>query len=98
MATLRDPQHATVAVTPGILDLLSWEELESVLAHDISHLRNHDTLTQAAAGAIAGAITFLGRLLTFGALYDLVKMPGFVVANNIFIKSRVKSRTIDFTY
>ena len=71
-ATGRDPEHATVAVTQGILDLLSREELEGVLAHELTHIRNHDTLTQAVAGTIAGAITFLGRVLTFGALYGPV--------------------------
>ena len=71
-ATGRDPQHATVAVTQGILNLLSREELEGVLAHELTHIRNHDTLTQAVVGTIAGAITFLGRMLTFGALYGPV--------------------------
>lgn len=71
-ATGRDPEHATVAVTQGILELLSQAELEGVLAHELTHIRNHDTLTQAVAGTIAGAITFLGRVLTFGALYGPV--------------------------
>lgn len=71
-ATGRDPEHASVAVTQGIVDLLSPEELEGVLAHELTHIRNRDTLTQAVAGTIAGAITFLGRLLTFGALYGPV--------------------------
>ncbi|CAA9267773.1 Probable protease htpX homolog [uncultured Coleofasciculus sp.] len=71
-ATGRDPEHASVAVTQGIVDLLSREELEGVLAHELTHIRNRDTLTQAVAGTIAGAITFLGRILTFGALYGPV--------------------------
>ena len=71
-ATGRDPEHATVAVTQGIIDLLSPEELEGVLAHELTHVRNRDTLTQAVAGTIAGAITFIGRILTFGALYGPV--------------------------
>ena len=71
-ATGRDPEHAAVAVTQGIVDLLSPEELEGVLAHELTHVRNRDTLTQAVAGTIAGAITFLGRILTFGALYGPV--------------------------
>lgn len=71
-ATGRDPEHATIAVTQGIVDLLSREELEGVLAHELTHIRNHDTLTQAVAGTIAGAITFLGRILTLGALYGPV--------------------------
>lgn len=71
-ATGRDPEHAAVAVTQGIVDLLSPEELEGVLAHELTHIRNRDTLTQAVAGTLAGAITFLGRILTFGALYGPV--------------------------
>lgn len=71
-ATGRDPQHSAVAVTQGILELLSREELEGVLAHELTHIRNQDTLTQAVAGTLAGAITFLGRLLSFGALYGPV--------------------------
>jgi len=71
-ATGRDPEHATVAVTQGIVDLLSREELEGVLAHELTHIRNNDTLIQAVAGTLAGAITFIGRMLTFGALYGPV--------------------------
>lgn len=71
-ATGRDPEHAAVAVTQGIVDLLSPEELEGVLAHELTHIRNRDTLTQAVAGTLAGAITFIGRILTFGALYGPV--------------------------
>lgn len=71
-ATGRDPQHAAVAVTQGIVDLLSREELEGVLAHELTHIRNRDTLTQAVAGTLAGAITFLGRILSFGAMYGPV--------------------------
>ena len=71
-ATGRDPNHAAVAVTQGIIELLSPDELESVLAHELTHVKNRDTLTQAVAGTIAGAITFLGRILSFGALYGPV--------------------------
>ncbi|MBW4649567.1 MAG: M48 family metalloprotease [Kastovskya adunca ATA6-11-RM4] len=71
-ATGRDPNHAAIAVTTGIMDLLSREELEGVLAHELTHIRNRDTLTQAVAGTLAGAVTYLGRILTFGALYGPV--------------------------
>lgn len=71
-ATGRDPQHSAIAVTQGILDLLSPEELDGVLAHELTHVRNRDTLTQAVAGTVAGAITFLGRILSFGAMYGPV--------------------------
>lgn len=68
-ATGRDPNHAAIAVTEGIVNLLSPEELDGVLAHELTHIRNRDTLTQAVAGTLAGAITFLGRMLTFGTMY-----------------------------
>uniref|UniRef100_B8HQ08 Protease HtpX homolog n=1 Tax=Cyanothece sp. (strain PCC 7425 / ATCC 29141) TaxID=395961 RepID=B8HQ08_CYAP4 len=71
-ATGRDPEHAAVAVTEGIVNLLSPEELEGVLAHELTHVKNRDTLTQAVAATIAGAITFLGRILSFGAMYGPV--------------------------
>jgi heat shock protein HtpX len=71
-ATGRDPAHAAVAVTEGILELLSPEELEGVLAHELTHVKNRDTLTQAIAGTLAGAVTFVGRILSFGALYGPV--------------------------
>lgn len=71
-ATGRDPNHSAIAVTEGIVELLSPEELEGVLAHELTHIRNRDTLTQAVAATLAGAITFVGRMLTFGALYGPV--------------------------
>lgn len=71
-ATGRDPENAAVAVTQGIRNILSREELEGVLAHELTHVKNRDTLTQAVAGTLGGAITFVGRILTFGAMYGPV--------------------------
>lgn len=66
-ATGRNPDHAAVAVTSGITQLLSPTELRGVIAHELAHIRNRDTLTQAVAAAIGGAITYLGyMLLWFG--------------------------------
>lgn len=61
-ATGRDPQHAAVAVTEGIVQMLPEEELEAVIAHELSHVKNRDTLTQAVAATIAGAISLLAQL------------------------------------
>lgn len=71
-ATGRDPEHATIAVSKGILELLSSEELEGVIAHEMTHIKNRDTLTQAVAGTVAGAITYLGQILSFGLLFGPV--------------------------
>jgi heat shock protein HtpX len=64
-ATGRDPQHAAVAVTQGIVELLLEDELEAVIAHELSHVRNRDTLTQAVAATIAGSIAFLARMVSY---------------------------------
>jgi heat shock protein HtpX len=61
-ATGRNPSHASVAVTEGILKLLDDEELEGVLAHELGHVRNRDILTSSIAATIAGAITLLARM------------------------------------
>ncbi len=75
-ATGRDPQHAAIALTKGILDLLPDDELDAVIAHELTHVRNRDTLTQAVAGTLAGSLTYLGRILTLGALYFPVARVG----------------------
>ena len=71
-ATGRDPNHAAVAVTQGIMEILDRDELAGVIAHELTHIRNRDTLTQAVASTLGGAITFLGRMLSFGAMYGPV--------------------------
>lgn len=64
-ATGRDPEHAAVAVTQGIVNLLSADELEAVLAHELTHVKNRDTLTQAVSATIAGAISYLAQMLQY---------------------------------
>jgi heat shock protein HtpX len=61
-ATGRDAQHAVIAVTTGILGLLSRDELAGVLAHELGHVRNHDILISSIAASIAGAITVLAHM------------------------------------
>jgi heat shock protein HtpX len=66
-ATGRSPKHSAVAVTRGIVKLLSEDELRGVLAHELAHVRNRDILISSVAATIAGAITYLGyMLLWFG--------------------------------
>ena len=68
-ATGRDPQHASVAVTHGILQLLDDEELEGVLAHELGHVKNRDILTSSIAATLAGAITMVARMGYWASLF-----------------------------
>ena len=71
-ATGRDPAHGAIAVTTGILKILDTEELAGVLAHELAHIKNRDTLIASVVATIAGAITMLAQLgqftLAFGGL------------------------------
>ncbi len=66
-ATGRNPQHAAVAATEGILQLLDDNELEGVMAHELTHVRNRDILTGTIAATFAGAIAMLAQFARFGA-------------------------------
>lgn len=68
-ATGRDPQHAVVAVTDGIMHLLSPQELEGVVAHEIGHIVNRDILIQTIAGVMASAIVTLANIFQFSAIF-----------------------------
>src|SRR5712675_389521 len=68
-ATGRNPQHASVAVTRGILQLLDDEELEGVLAHELGHVKNRDILTSSIAATLAGAITMVARMGYWASLF-----------------------------
>src|SRR5579871_1849193 len=68
-ATGRNPQHASVAVTHGILGLLNDEELEGVLAHELGHVKNRDILTSSIAATLAGAITLLARMAYYAEIF-----------------------------
>lgn len=64
-ATGRNPKNAAVAVTQGALRLLSYDELEGVMAHELAHVKNRDTLISTVSAVIAGAISFLGYMALF---------------------------------
>lgn len=68
-ATGRNPQHAVVAVTEGILHTLTEDELRGVLAHEISHVRNRDILVMSVAATLAGAISFMARMFWYNSLF-----------------------------
>ena len=68
-ATGRNPNHASVAVTQGILGLLNDEELEGVLAHELGHVRNRDILISSIAATIAGAITYFAEIARWGMIF-----------------------------
>jgi heat shock protein HtpX len=68
-ATGRNEQHAAVVVTQGILQVLSDDELRGVLAHELSHVRDHDILISSVAAAVALGIMFMARIAMFGAIF-----------------------------
>jgi len=79
-ATGRSPNHAAVAVTQGILNVLTWDELKGVLAHEISHVKNRDILIGSVAAAIAMGITFIARIAMWGSMFGDDREGG-----NIFV-------------
>ena len=68
-ATGRNPQHAAVAVTEGIMRILDEEELEGVLAHELSHVKNRDVLIATIAATLAGAITYLAHMAQWAMIF-----------------------------
>src|SRR5579859_7025265 len=68
-ATGRNPSHASVAVTEGLMELMDDEELEGVIAHELSHVRNYDILTSSIAATIAGAITWVAQMGRWGMIF-----------------------------
>lgn len=68
-ATGRSPEHAAVAVTTGIMRILNQDELEAVVAHELSHVRNRDTLISSVAATIAGVITFVASMAQWSLIF-----------------------------
>ena len=70
-ATGRNPNHASVAVTAGLLQLMNDDEIEGVLAHELSHVRNYDILTSSIAATLAGAITWIAQMGRFAMFFGI---------------------------
>jgi heat shock protein HtpX len=68
-ATGRDPQHASVAVTEGIMTLLNRQEVEGVIAHELAHIKHRDILIATIVATIAGAITMIARMASFASMF-----------------------------
>jgi heat shock protein HtpX len=68
-ATGRNPENSTVAVSTGLLEMLTKEEVTGVVAHELSHIKNRDTLTMTAAASLGGALSMVAQFLQFGALF-----------------------------
>ena len=81
-ATGRNPEHAAVAVTEGILRILTWEELAGVIGHELGHVKNRDILIQSVAATIGAAITYLGYMaMFFGGRSDEDRGGGSVIGS-----------------
>ena len=70
-ATGRNPDHAAVAVTTGLMRILNYEEIGSVLAHELSHVKHRDTLISTLVAAVAGAISMIANMAQWAAIFGL---------------------------
>src|SRR5687768_15955878 len=93
-ATGRNPQHAAVAVTQGILQICDWDELRGVLAHEISHVGNRDILIGSVAAAIATAIMFASRFALFFGGGDDEDRPNPIVGLLLMILAPIAGMMI----
>jgi heat shock protein HtpX len=75
-ATGRDPQHAAVALTQGIIQMMPDDELEGVIAHELSHILYRDTLTQAVAATVAAAISSIAQFASYGMMFGMGNRDG----------------------
>lgn len=84
-ATGRNAEHAVVCVTQGILRLVSREELEGVIAHELAHIKNRDMLLQTVTATMAGAISFLGQMGQMSAIFGSSDDEGHSVAGSLLM-------------
>ncbi len=96
-ATGRSPKHAAVAVTSGLMNVLNYDEVEGVLAHEISHVKNHDTLTSAVAASIAGAISYIAQLAWFGAFSGNQRNSGSAILFPLIILAPIAAMLVQLS-
>ena len=78
-ATGRSPKHAALAVTSGLMKHLDWDEIEGVLGHELSHVKNHDTLTSTIAATVAGAIAYIAQIAWWSLFMGNRRQGGSVI-------------------
>ena len=83
-ATGRDPNHAAVCVTDGIMSLLTEDELKGVLAHELAHIKNRDTLIMTIAATVAGAIMLIASMARWAAIFGFGGRGGRNRGGNVF--------------
>jgi heat shock protein HtpX len=93
-ATGRNPQHASVAVTKGIMNTLEPTELEAVLGHEISHVKNRDILTTSVAATLGGAIAFIAQMAWFGLIGGNDRNGGSIVLLPMLILAPIAATLI----
>lgn len=75
-ATGRNPKHAAVAVTEGLIRMMNRDELEGVIAHELAHIKNRDILISTIAASLAGAITMIANVVKWGAIFGMGRSDG----------------------
>ena len=95
-ATGRDPEHGVVAVTTGLLNMLDEEELAGVMAHELAHIKNRDTLTMTITATIAGAISMLANFAMFFGGRDRNNPLGFVGTLLLMILAPLAAMLVQF--
>ena len=96
-ATGRNPEHAAVAITEGLLQMLSDEEIEAVMAHELSHVKHRDMLVATVAASIAGAIAMIANMMQFGAMFGNNRDRNPVVMTLLSILLPIAASVIQMT-
>lgn len=93
-ATGRNPSHAAVAVTTGIMRTLQYDELAGVVAHELSHIKNRDTLISTVVASIAGVISWIANMAQWAAIFGMDEMMTRTAAVQLACCLRLSSRRL----